>query len=438
MSRFAVTHRNKHPGLELSPAQGQVYASPARFRVLVAGRRFGKTHLALVELFQTAWNNPGRLCWYIAPSYRQAKSIAWERLKSMLPHPHVRASEADLTMRFPNGSAISLRGADRYDSLRGNGLDLVVLDEFAAMKPEVWSEVLRPALADRQGRALFIGTPQGHDHLYDRFQFAMSDPLWAAFRFRTLDGGNVTEEELSGAARELDERLFCQEFEASFEATAVGLAYHAFLRESNVRGCNYRPGTTLIWSLDFNVNPMCSVIAQRAGEEVEVLDELVLHDANTPLACDRFWDRIGPWRSHSQAPLQIDIYGDASGYQRRSCAALTDWQLIRDFFAQHAGQVQARIKAANANPGVRDRVNLVNSRFLNAAGERRLFIDPKCQELLLDLERICWRLDGSGQPTCDLDKSDRMRTHSSDALGYYLAAAFPFTPKIGERFNPLF
>ncbi|HEX4750078.1 MAG TPA: phage terminase large subunit [Bryobacteraceae bacterium] len=450
--------------MSLSKAQGEVYKAKKRFRVLVAGRRFGKTHLALVELIHTAWNNPASTCWYIAPSYRQAKRIAWDRLKSMIGGAGIaQALESELTIRLANGSAISLRGADQYDSLRGNGLDFVVLDEFAQMSPEVWTEVIRPALADRKGRALFIGTPQGHDHLYDRFQFAQSQSLagastpesreelagggsavagpsnadWAAFRYRTLDGGNVTEEELASAARELDDRLFRQEFEASFETTSVGLAYHAFSRESNVRRCEYRPGTKLIWSLDFNVHPMCSVIAQQSDNEVEVLDELVIDNANTSQMCDRFWERTRAFRNPRLGAMQVDIYGDASGYARRSCGSYTDWQLIRNFFSQHVGQAAAHIKAANANPAVRDRVNLVNGRFLNSAGERRLFVDPKCKELILDLERICWRLDDAGQPTCDLDKSDRMRTHLSDALGYYLAQAFPLTPKNGERRNPL-
>jgi hypothetical protein len=434
-----VLSHPKEPRLRLAGAQGQVFDSPARFRVLVAGRRFGKTQLALVELLNIAWNKSGSLCWYVAPSYRQAKRIAWERLKSMLRAGSlVQPLETDLTLRLGNGSSISLRGADQYDSLRGNGLDFVVLDEFAQMRPEVWTEVIRPALADRKGRALFIGTPQGHNHLYDRFHFAQTDPDWAAFRFHTLDGGNVTREELAAAARELDDRLFRQEFEASFEATAVGLAYHAFSRAANVRSCEYRPGARLIWSLDFNVHPMCSVLAQADGDEVEVLDEIVLHDANTPLACEKFWERIRPWRNAGRGAIHIEIYGDASGYARRSSASYSDWHLIRNFFAQRAGQAVAHIKAANSNPAVRDRINIVNSRFLNAAGERRLFIDPKCKELILDLERITWRVDDSGQPTSDLDKSDRMRTHTSDALGYYLASAFPFVSKIGERRERLF
>jgi hypothetical protein len=300
------------------------------------------------------------------------------------------------------------------------------------MKPEVWSEVLRPALTDRKGRALFIGTPQGHNHLYDRFRHAHSTRNWAAFQFRTIDGGNVTEEELASAAAELDARLYRQEFEASFENTALGRAYHAFDRALHVRPCTYNIGARLIWSLDFNVNPMCSVIAQRDGDNVEVLDELILEDANTWLACERFWQRVQPYR-HKYGALAIDIYGDASGHQRRTSAAATDWTLIRQFFGQLRGQVVTTIRAAESNPGVRDRVNIVNGRLLNAAAETRLAIDPKCKELILDLERVCWSTDSSGQPTTELDKSDRTRTHASDALGYYLAQAFPLSTKNGEK-----
>jgi len=426
--------------VELTDRQLEVHESTARFRVLVAGRRFGKTQLALAELLWETWQHDGRIAWYIGPSYRQAKRIAWERLKSAVrADPGARINETDLTIHFPGGSSISLRGADQYDSLRGNALDFVVLDEFASMKPEVWPEVIRPALADRRGRALFIGTPQGHDHLYDRFQFAQADPDWAAFHFTTIEGGNVTTEELASAARELDERLYRQEFEASFESTALGLAYHAFSREANVRKCEYRPNARIVWSLDFNVHPMCSVIAQKDGDIVEVLDELVLDDANTPLACQRFWDRVRWWRTASSCgPLQIDIYGDASGYQRRTCGVATDWTLIRDFFNQWTGQAAVHIKAASSNPGIRDRVNLVNGRLLNATGDRRLFVDPKCKHLILDFERVCWQQDDLGQPTSELDKSDRMRTHSSDALGYFLAQAFPLGAKIGEQRNRLF
>jgi hypothetical protein len=129
--------------------QWTVFLCNQRFRVLVAGRRWGKTFLALVELCQAAWG-PGRIAWYVAPTYKQAKRIAWKPLKQMTkPYWAAKPNETDLTIALTSGGTISLRGADDYDSLRGEGLDFVVLDEYASMAPEAWTEVLRPALADK-------------------------------------------------------------------------------------------------------------------------------------------------------------------------------------------------------------------------------------------------------------------------------------------------
>ncbi len=123
-----------------------------------------------------------------------------------------KPNESDLRIDLISGGSIALRGADNYDALRGDGLDFIVLDEYASMAPQAWSEVLRPALSDRRGRALFIGTPKGFNHFYDLFQNAGSQPDWAAFQFTTEQGGNVAREELEGAARELDERTYPRSF----------------------------------------------------------------------------------------------------------------------------------------------------------------------------------------------------------------------------------
>ena len=138
--------------IKLRRLQAQVFDSDRRFRVLVAGRRFGKTYLAVTELLRAAWGK-GRIAWYVAPTYRQAKRIAWKPLKQVSrPFWAGKPNESDLTIELTTGGTISLRGADNYDSLRGEGLDFVVLDEYASMHPEAWVEVLRPALADRYGK----------------------------------------------------------------------------------------------------------------------------------------------------------------------------------------------------------------------------------------------------------------------------------------------
>src|SRR5580692_2936254 len=220
--------------IRLKPPQWTVFNCDSRFRILVAGRRFGKTYLALVELCRSAWA-PGRLVWYVAPTYKQAKRIVWNPLKQMTrPYWASRPNETDLRIELVSGGTICVKGADNYDSLRGDGLDFLVLDEYASIAPEAWTEVLRPALADRQGRALFIGTPQGFNHFHELVERAATLPDWKTFQFTTAEGGNVPAGELESAAQDLDERTFRQEFLASFETFGVGRAYYAFDRTKNV------------------------------------------------------------------------------------------------------------------------------------------------------------------------------------------------------------
>src|ERR1700692_3124482 len=204
----------------LKPPQFKVFRCTERFRVLVAGRRFGKTYLALVELCRAAWGE-GRLAWYVTTTDKQAKRIAWKPLKEMTrSYWAATPNETDLRIELTWGGTICLRGADNYDSLRGDGLDFVVLDEYASMAPQAWTEVLRPALADKQGRALFIGTPRGYNHFYDLYQEVREQPHWATFQFTTEAGGNVAPEELEQAGHQLDERTYRQEFQASFAGSS--------------------------------------------------------------------------------------------------------------------------------------------------------------------------------------------------------------------------
>jgi hypothetical protein len=402
--------------------------------VLVAGRRLGKTFLALTELIRAAWGR-GRKAWYVAPTYRQAKRVAWNPLKQMTkPYWARKPNETDLTIELVSGGTISLRGADNYDALRGDGLDFIVLDEYASMAPAAWTEVLRPALADKQGGALFIGTPRGHNHFYDLYEAAQNQPHWAAFQYTTEQGGNVTPEELEIATHELDERTFRQEFRASFENLGVGLAYYAFDRAQNVRPVRYQGRIPIFWALDFNMNPMCSVLGHEWGGMVHIFDELILPHSNTLAACEEFLAR-----TRSLCPggsMNVYVYGDATGEAHKTSASRTDWQIVKDFFGRYKDRYQVRFEVPSANPPVKDRVNCVNARLLNHAGQRRLLINPTCTHLIKDFERVCWKADPHGSSLAELDKSDPMRTHVSDAVGYFVAREFSMRAIVGERGGP--
>lgn len=428
----------------LSVPQLDVFRCPARWRVLAAGRRFGKTFLAgrvMLALSQErARVRPDPLVWYLAPTYRQAKQALWRTLKRMSkPYWLRRPNETELSIELRWGATVALRGADNYDALRGPGLDGCVLDEYATMAPEAWTEVIRPALSDRLGIALFIGTPKGFNHFHELYQVGRAGALdWAAFQYTTLDGGRVPPEEIEAARRELDEKTFRQEYEARFESIAVGLVYYAFDRVRDVGVIEFDRRQPLCWSLDFNVDPMCSVLGQVVDGKVRLLREMVLPDSSTFQACERFLKASEPFFEAIQPDLgvvrlRVNVYGDASGRARRSSSDKTDWQIVREFFSRNSDRFDASFRVETSNPEIRARVNSTNALICNHAGERRLIIDPSCRNLIADFERVSWKKDGAGNPTGDLDKSDPKRTHVSDASGYLIYREFGLRQKNRER-----
>jgi Terminase large subunit, T4likevirus-type, N-terminal len=450
-----VVRGSKQAGVKLRPPQTDVFLSPKRFRVLVAGRRFGKTYLSTVELMRAA-TDPAftstpvaeRLIWYVAPTYKQAKQNAWNPLKKLTqPHWRRRPNETGLSIELKWGARIELRGADNYDALRGVGLDFVVFDEYADMKPEAWTEIMRPALSDRQGKALWIGTPRGFSHFHDLWTKAAAMPDWAAFRFTSLEGGNIPEAEILAAAADVDEKTFRQEYEAAFENMATGACYYAFDRALNLAPQGYQSSNQLCWALDFNVDPMCSVIAQiedsasradalmgRRAATVRVLDEICLPDSNIREACAEFARRAAPYAA-LKGSVRVNVYGDAAGNSRTHAGA-SDWELVREYFRNDSRFVLT-FKVPSADPPVKDRLTAVNSMLCNSLGEARLFLDPKCRELARDFEQVAWKPDASGNLTAQIDKRDPRRTHFSDSLGYLIWREFPVRERGGPQASPL-
>jgi len=399
--------------MPLSKAQTLVVDTKKRFRVVIAGRRFGKTHLAIRELCFHA-KEPNKEVWYIAPTYKMAKQIVWKKLKNKLQDLNwvKKHNETELTLQLRNGSTISLKGADNYDSLRGVGLDFIVLDEFADIDPEAWYETLRPTLSDKQGRALFIGTPKGIGNWsYEVYQNTLEDPdNWHSFQFTTIDGGQVPLEEIEQARRDLDERTFRQEYLATFE-TFSGRIYYGFDRSHNVKIWNKPIPDVLYIGMDFNIDPMSAVIATREGDIIHVIDEIRLFSSNTQEAVDEIKSRYG--RS------KIWVYPDPAGHQRKSSAGgATDITIL-----SNAGFI---VKAPRHHTPVRDRINAVNSRLCSSSGVRQLFIDPKCKYTIEGLERQVYK-EGSSQP----DK-DGGYDHMNDALGYAIDYLFPVKRDIDQ------
>lgn len=250
----------------LTPSQNQIAESRARFRVVNCGRRFGKTTEAAEEIKGKAIYTPKRIC-YIAPTYQQARDIAWEVFKNQLRAAIVNVNEARLEIKTKTKSGgeslIILRGWESVETIRGQQFDFLVLDEIASMRNFWlnWQEVLRPTLTDTKGEALFISTPKGFNHFYDLFNMEAKDKDYKSFHFTTYDNPFIPIEEIEKAKQELTEDRFAQEYLADFRKTE-GLVYKEFSRERHLVG-DIQTGSEVesIAGVDFGYTNPCAVLS---------------------------------------------------------------------------------------------------------------------------------------------------------------------------------
>ena len=261
--------------MPLSTPQKTVDSSEARYKVLVAGRRFGKTFLVRRTLAKWA-REPNRLIYAIYPTYRQGKQVLWSSLKNKMIDLKwaKKINETDLSIQLVNGSTIAIRGADNYDALRGVKLQGAVFDEFSQVPFESWTSVILPAMADsKDSKAMFVGTPDGYNHFYDLFNKAKTEKDWEAFQFTTADGGFVDPIEIENARSYMDEKTWEQEFFAKF-VNYTGIV--STITDANiVHKPEVQPQGQILVGVDFNLDPIsCTVAVRTSQEEVHVIDEI--------------------------------------------------------------------------------------------------------------------------------------------------------------------
>ncbi len=401
-----VTRANALPVISLSAWQGQVFQSPARFRVKVCGRRSGKSFEDAIELISAAVRRRAQAVWYVAPTYKSAKEIMWRQLKMLIPRAYLKRKplETELLFEFLNDSIIQLKGAEEPDDLRGPGLDYLSMDEFAYIDPRAWYEVMRPMVSDRMGRATFSTTPAGLNWAYDLFMKGRGeDANWKSFQVTSLDGGRIPPDEIAQARDELSPRVFRQEYEASFE-TVGNRVYEDYDKTLNMREDIADLGGALLVGMDFNVNPMSLVLGSRAADQLHIFDALEVMTSNTTEVAKALRDRY-PDR-------QIIVCPDPSGKARKTSAAgATDFSILEDHGIE--------IDAPNAAPAIKDRINAVNALFCSAAGTRRCFLHPRVQKTLgRSLDGLTWK-EGTNIPN---PKGGLV--HITDALGYLVWQQF--------------
>lgn len=404
--------------IKLHPSQAKVFHDTSRFKVMVCGRRFGKTQALKAEIIKQAFSLPNQVVWYVAPTYKQAKRLMWEELKKIIPAPFIRKkSEVELIIDLWNGSQIALFGVDKPDGLRGSGINLLCMDEYQDFRPRIFDDILYPLIVDRRGRVVVAGTPKSYNLLYELylrgFDPAWKKHGWRSWQFVTADNPFIARDEIEQAERNLDPKSFKQEFLASFE-TMEGKVYYAFSR--NFHAKNFLPFDPRlpIWiGQDFNINPMSTVILQpQPSGEIWVVDEIFLKDTSTHELAEVLEDKF----FKAEEKKMIEIYPDPAGSARGHTRGESDLDILRQ-------QGFRKIFYKRKHPLVADRINAVNRMFMTASGETRLFVSAHCRELIKSLEQTVYK-----EGTREVNKKMGVE-HMTDALGYVIDFRFPVRRK---------
>lgn len=414
-------------GIEYSPlpSQRRFHESTARFKGFSGPIGCGKSQALCHEAIRLTFMNPGRMGLIGAPTYPMLRDATQRTLFELLDangigYEHNKAENCILLK--DSRAKIVFRSLDEFERLRGTNLAWFGVDELTYVAEEAWLR-LEGRLRDPRATRLCgfaVWTPKGFDWVYERF---VANPVtgYEGIVAKPFENRHLLDKIPDFYERlrsSYDERFFQQEVLGEYVNMTAGRVYYGFDRRKHVLSVDVDQSRPLLWALDFNVNPMCSLIAQKIGDTVIVHDEIVLSRASTRDACEEFQRRFG---FHAAG---VEVYGDASGAHMQT-AGTTDYEIITEFLRRNG--YQHVMKVPRSNPAVRERIALMNAAFENVAGQVHLFANPRCKELVKDFEQVGYQAN-----TTMIDKmSDPRRTHLSDALGYLVW--HECRPPIGER-----
>ena len=311
------------------PLQRDLHAKlqSKRWGIVVCHRRAGKTVMAINHLLRDAimTDKPNPRFAYIAPTYRQAKAVAWDYLKQFSSAiPMVRFNETELRCDLPNGARIQLLGSEQPDSLRGIYLDGVFLDEYSQILPSLFPEVIRPALSDRKGYCIMAGTPQGMNHFYELYEMALESDDWHTAIFKASETGILDDEELDSAKKSMSEDQYNQEYECSWVANVPGAIYAKEIEKISSNGqfthVPYDEGHKVDTWWDLGVNDSTSIwFTQTVGRAVHVIDYYENRGEGLPYYVRILQERGYLYGTHN-APHDIEVRELGSGKSRRETA----------------------------------------------------------------------------------------------------------------------
>lgn len=429
-----LTKLDRWTPMRYHPVQAALWRCNKRFIGIQAGRGSGKTELSKRRLVRwlpvrKPWANPRYF--FCAPTHEQAKRLAWDDLMRLIPREWIESvniSEMRIITVF--GSELWVRGLEKPQRMEGVQWDGGVIDESSDIKEGVFDLNIGPALSHRNGWCWRQGVPKrqgvGAKEFNDFCDRAARGELADAAYFHWKSSDILTPAQLAYARENMDAKDYREQYEACRE-TAGGQVFHAFSRLESLRPVVYDPRKQIIVGSDFNVDPMAWVLCHRVDNRLEVFDEIWIRDTNTSKTLSVLWGRYGQNHKGGWA-----FYGDAAGQQRKTSASESDYQqIMQDDRFVRAGR---QVFYPRSNPGVENRFAATNALLCNAAGERRLYIDPRCKRLIDDLESRHYK------PHTREVQDGKDQGHISDALGYAVHRLFPinggWTDKLeGARFG---
>jgi hypothetical protein len=415
------------------PSQSEFQGLRTRLKGFSGPVGSGKSAALCFEAIRQSYLNRGRQGLLAAPTLAMLRDATVASLLQMLDRLDVgyEIRKADGELALPSSrSIVLLRSLDEPERLRGTNLAWFGIDELSYAREEGWLRLEARLRDPKAGNLCGFGvwTPQGNDWIYERF---VHEPVegYGCVRAKPFENRFLLEKTPDYYERlesSYDPRFYRQEVLGEYVNSRSDRVYHCFAPAVHVSAQHYVHTQPLLWSLDFNVAPMTSVLAQMEDGKLRIIDEIVLERATTEEACQEFENR---YRQHAG---RIDVFGDASGRNMHTTGT-SDYTMLQNYLFR-AGFRNLRLRVPQRNPPVLNRVQKVNAMLTNALGEVRLEIDPKCKELIKDLEEVMFKPE-SGV----IDKlRDLRRTHASDALGYMVWELFGDKPPAGEMGQRLF
>jgi hypothetical protein len=392
-----------------------------RFCALIAGIRGGKTYAGAREATKQAWNAKGRGVYgIIAPTFNMLDRTTWMEFKDAARPLIASENDSKKIIILKNGRRVHGHSAERPDRIRNETFVGFWGDEMREAKnfKQLW-DVLLGRVLSTNGKGFITTSPNSYDDIHDIF-IASKLEGYGVVRFPTYANITLSKEGINSLVGMYDAKFAQQEIMGEF-VIFEGAVYYSFNRENNAGDLAFKVAqydqNKPIWLMcDFNIDPMAWVIGQPGInqqtklKEVYVIDELCIKNCNTLDACNEFKNR---YPNHNAG---IVLYGDATGRARHTDSNITNWKIIETELARYG--ITTRVPTRN--PAERDRINAVNGVICNSRGDCRVFINPKCKNLIRDFEQVAFK-----EGTTQIDKAkDFSLTHASDAFGYMAETEF--------------